>query len=280
MQYNEAMKNKLLDDINNYIEYLSSLGLLVTVHGRAVRGLLEHNIHKSPFCALVKSDSDAWDKCVRCQQKVFNRYRDGMLFGMCHAGMEEYVFFVDSGTFVSVSGYGINRGKAIERMKNISTNFNIKYAELLNVYDSALRHEAEDEKRLGTLIRPLCHMISLFELMTGSAIESQSRSKTFDSVLSFVQRHFADGISLRTVAEACSCSESTVSHLFKLYKGVPLKKYITELRLKKAADLLSESDLSVTDIALLVGFSDANWFSSAFKKRFGASPSVFRRTAR
>ncbi len=271
------MKNKLLDDINNYIEYLSSLGLLITVHGRAVQGLLEHNIHKSPFCALVKSDSDAWDKCVRCQQKVFNRYRDGMLFGMCHAGMEEYVFFVDSGTFVSVSGYGINRAKAIERMKNISTNFNIKYSELINVYDSALCHNEEDLPRLGTLIRPLCHMISLFELMAGSAIKTPSRSKTFDAALAFVQRRFAEGISVRTVAEACSCSESTVSHLFKLYTGVPLKKYIAELRLKKAADLLSESDLPVTDIALLVGFSDANWFSSAFKKRFGASPSDYRR---
>lgn len=271
------MRNKLTDDINNYIDYLESLGLSVSVHGRAVSGILEHNVHANPFCVLVKTDSDAWDKCISCQQKVFARYRDGMLFGMCHAGMEEYVFFVDSGTFVSVSGYGLNREKASERITSLSADFNLKKSELLNVYDSALRHEPEDISRLKTLIMPLCRMLSLFSLLSAGTEARQSRSKTFDSLLAFVQRRYSEDITLGQIARACSCSESTVSHLFKLYTGVSVKKYIADLRLKKAADFLSESDLSVTDIALLVGFSDANWFSSAFKKRFGVSPSDYRR---
>ena len=103
------MKEKLIYDINQYIGYLNNIGLFITVHGKGISGLLEHNIHRHPFCSLVKTDSNAWDKCILSQQKIFKQYRLDFLFGMCHVGMEEFVFFANEKTFVSVSGYGINK---------------------------------------------------------------------------------------------------------------------------------------------------------------------------
>ena len=52
------MKNTLIRDINNYISYLQKTGLWVTVHGKGIGGLLEHNIHENPYCAYVKTDED------------------------------------------------------------------------------------------------------------------------------------------------------------------------------------------------------------------------------
>lgn len=55
--------------------------------------------------------------------------------------------------------------------------------------------------------------------------------------------------------------------------------FLDWLRLKKAAELLRTTRLSVTDIAYCTGFSDSNYFTNAFRKREGCSPSVYRKSA-
>ena len=137
------MRERLIEDINRYIEHLNKQGLFVTVHGKGISGLLEHNVHSNPYCALVKTDSEAWKKCVNCQQKVFREYKRGQFFGMCYAGVEEHVFFVNDKTFVSVSGYGIDRKRAFERINRVSKDFYLDKSELINAYENSLKHEKE-----------------------------------------------------------------------------------------------------------------------------------------
>ena len=137
------MTTKLLEDIEKYIAYLGSNGLWITVHGQGIDGLLEHNIHRNPYCALVKTDSAAWQRCKQNQEKVFRRCGQDCLFGMCYAGMEEYVFFVNDKTFVSVSGYGIHKEKASERIHRLTQEYFLKETELLHVYENSLKHEPE-----------------------------------------------------------------------------------------------------------------------------------------
>ena len=54
---------------------------------------------------------------MNCWQKVCQKSSEGFFLGMCHAGIEEYVFFVNSGSFVR---YGINKEKAFERIRALS----------------------------------------------------------------------------------------------------------------------------------------------------------------
>ena len=83
-------------------------------------------------------------------------------------------------------------------------------------------------------------------------------------------------ITLRNIADACACSESTISHLFKEYTGQSVKRYINSLRLKRAEEFLVSTDLPISNIALLCGYVNTNYFSTAFKKEFGASPNQYR----
>ena len=205
--------NKLIEDINNYISYLNKRGLSVSVHGKIIGGLIEHNLHKNPFCSFVKTNDEAWEKCIKCQQKVFGKYNNEYLFGMCYAGVEEYVFFVDDKTFISVSGYGLDKDKATEYMTRLAHEYNFDLPELLTVYQQGLKHEKEDIKELNVLVKPLCHMLSLLQITIGENSLLQSKNKTFDSVLAYVQRNFMHDITLRHIADACACSESTISHL-------------------------------------------------------------------
>lgn len=271
------MQNSLINDINDYISYLNSKGLYVTVHGKLVGGLLEHNIHGNPYCSFVKTNDEAWNNCIKCQQKVFNAYSKDYLFGMCWAGVEEYVFYVDSKTFISVSGYGINKEKANKRISNLKEKFCFSKKELEMVWEQGLKHSEEDVQELKILIKPLCHMISLLQLLIGDVLIGQSKNKTFDSILSYVERNYMQDISIQHIAETCSCSKSTISHLFKEYTGSSVKKYINTLRLNQAKKLIKASDLPISNIALLCGFASINYFSAAFKNEMGISPTEYRK---
>lgn len=273
----DEMKAKLINDINNYISFLNAKGLFVTVHGKEISGLLEHNTHNNPFCLLVKTDSSAWQHCVACQQKVFALSNKEVLFGMCHAGLEEYVFFVNNKTFISVSGYGIDKVGAKKRIYRLSQNFCLDFSELLNVYENGLKHQPENIEDLKIIINPLCHMISLLHMLLFNVPEHQSQNKMFDSIIAFVNRNYMRNISLSDIAYACSCSESTICHLFKYHTGISTQKYILNLRLEQAKKLLKTSSFTITDIALMSGFNNSNYFSTTFKKEIGMSPNEYRK---
>lgn len=270
------MKNNIIGDINRYISYLEELGLYVTVHGKGISGLLEHNIHRNPFCSLVKTDNAAWDKCQVCQQRLYQEHSKGKLFGMCYAGLEEYVYFIGDKTFISVSGYAIDKERALPRINRLCDEFFIDKNELIKVYHHSLKKEKEDEIWLDTLLKPLCHMLFLLQILISDASESSTGNTMLDSIIGFVQRNFMQDISIKDIAKACACSESTVGHLFKEYTGQSAMKYINELRVKQAKQLLETSDLPIGMIAQMCGFQNINYFPTAFKKSVGVSPTAYR----
>ena len=197
---------------------------------------------------------------------------------MCYAGVEEYVFFVNDKIFVSVSGYGINEEKAIERIEYLSREYFLDKESLLYVYKNGLKKENENEEQLTTLIKPLCHMLNFLQFITLDIPERvETKSVLFDSMLNYVQFNFMNEITIRDIAQACACSQSTVCHVFKQYTGESIKKYIDNLRINQAKRLLSTSDLPINRIAQLCGFSNINYFPTAFKKQIGISPTEYRR---
>jgi transcriptional regulator GlxA family with amidase domain len=65
--------------------------------------------------------------------------------------------------------------------------------------------------------------------------------------------------------------------MFKNEVGIPPKKYLSNLKINKAKELLAESDDPINLIASSVGFSDALSFSKFFRKELGISPSQYRK---
>ena len=59
--------------------------------------------------------------------------------------------------------------------------------------------------------------------------------------------------------------------------GVTMRSYLTELRLRRAAELLENSDMSVTTVCFACGYSSLSHFLRAFHQKYGASPGQYRR---
>ncbi|MBR2467336.1 MAG: AraC family transcriptional regulator [Clostridia bacterium] len=86
-----------------------------------------------------------------------------------------------------------------------------------------------------------------------------------------------DTVSVSSLAKDCCLSEGRFSHLFKESVGTSPIKYIIELRINKAKELLAETVLSVKEIGCSVGIEDQNYFSRLFRKHAGMSPLEYRK---
>ena len=80
------------------------------------------------------------------------------------------------------------------------------------------------------------------------------------------------------LAAQFSVSETSLKNYFRGVFGQNISIYLREVRMKKAADLLTSTRLSVAEIAELVGYMNQSKFASVFKKQFGLSPLEYRRS--
>ena len=83
-------------------------------------------------------------------------------------------------------------------------------------------------------------------------------------------------LSLSTVAQQLNISANYLSNIFSKKRGIPFKKYLQQYRLQQAEKLLLDTRLSISEIALAVGFVDSNYFTKVFKEYFRLTPLKYR----
>ncbi|WP_336636437.1 AraC family transcriptional regulator [Lysinibacillus fusiformis] len=97
-----------------------------------------------------------------------------------------------------------------------------------------------------------------------------------NQIQAYIEENFAKPLTLDTIAKALRYSPSHLSIQFKQQIGCSPIEYLIQLRIGKASTLLVETDASIRDIAMGVGYHDVYYFSRLFKKRVGISPIKFR----
>jgi AraC family transcriptional regulator len=96
-------------------------------------------------------------------------------------------------------------------------------------------------------------------------------------VAAYIEERVADNIPLATLAELAKLSPFHFCRSFKRSFGMPPHRYHANRRIERAKRLLADRELSVTAIALKVGFSETSTFTAAFHRLTGQTPSHFRR---
>ena len=96
--------------------------------------------------------------------------------------------------------------------------------------------------------------------------------------LDYINEHIGDRtLSIDLIADRCNISPSYFSKLFNSYTKKTFPDYVNNLRLQRAAELLiNNRNADINDISAEVGFNSSSYFASAFKKKYGLSPSQYR----
>lgn len=97
-----------------------------------------------------------------------------------------------------------------------------------------------------------------------------------DKIKRYIEYRYAEDVKVSELAEHCGLNRSYMTKCFTEDTGLSPKEYLMQYRMKKAKELLKNSELPISNVAYTVGYSDPLAFSKMFRKREGVSPLEYR----
>jgi len=111
------------------------------------------------------------------------------------------------------------------------------------------------------------------------AVLPREGNEFVEALVKKIHEEYDQDLSISLLSEQAGFNASYISRIFKAATGKGFVQYLTEIRMKEAAELLKTSKMSVAEIAKSVGFWDVGHFSRTFKREFGLSPADSRKSA-
>lgn len=160
---------------------------------------------------------------------------------------------------------------------------NYQEAELIPVSNFSLTKQffkemltAWDNKRSANYIKAQFYLLLDSLLDTGN---KDGFSTAYLRCVEYVNSNFADpALNIDKLCRDLYVCRSTVQRAFNLNLGMSPSQYLTKLRIEKSLKILVSENIPVSEVSALCGFSDEKYFSRAFKKYYGFSPSEARKS--
>lgn len=129
-------------------------------------------------------------------------------------------------------------------------------------------------RRFSDIIKMIEHyldlVINIFEQ------EQNSSNYAIYQVEQYIRLHYPEDITLNSLADLVYLNPNYLSNVFAQVTGCTLNRYIKQIRMEKAQELLLNTNMKVSDISQAVGYPNTSYFCKSFQKMFGATPERFR----
>ncbi len=150
------------------------------------------------------------------------------------------------------------------------------FSELEHLLDSTIEeYSAERHGKKTMLLSYFMQIVTRLSRLYDAPSEQREISGIAEAA-AFMENHYMEDIAIEQVLEVSHYSQRHFIRLFSSAYNTTPQKYLMSIRIRRACTLLKDSTLPITEIALRCGFSDSNYFSRAFKKANGMTPSQYR----
>jgi AraC-type DNA-binding domain-containing proteins len=252
--------------------------------------------HTNPFCMYIKQDKDKYFDCLSMIRKMYNKCDrlKSNCFGMCHAGLGEYVVPISDGETlfgsINIGFFPVGKERSSYRIKKVCQSSEILDTDTaLKLYNKHIRVPTISPDELLPMIEVVAEYLALtYANVQATHSVSQIGKKHYNSsedtvishAIEYIRQNYNTKIGVSEIAEFCHCSESYISHIFKRRTGVNINTYINKTRVEFSKHYLITTNDSMSDISINIGFNDPNYFSRVFTELIGCPPSEFRRRFR
>lgn len=136
--------------------------------------------------------------------------------------------------------------------------------------------------RIDGLLRRPFHIHELLERVTSLLVLAGEKASLprlrhrVSKAVEYVSCHYSEPLTVGMVASAIGVSPSHLAHLFRAEMGLPLRGYVTKVRVEVAKHFLCETNEKLDAIAELTGFCDASHLSRVFCRAAGLRPGQYR----
>ncbi|NLZ45635.1 MAG: helix-turn-helix domain-containing protein [Clostridiales bacterium] len=217
--------------------------------------------------------------------KIGHGYKNANNFKICNIMFRPNIFNSARGYIGTLSGF--HALFVIEPFLTESGGFKSRLRLSVEEYDKikSLIQSMIGEysaKRAGwqTSIKSLFMIMSveLSRIYSFENIHEKESAIYIAKPIAYIEEHFKEQISLNELANMVNISPRHFTRLFsETYSMTPIK-YINLLRLNSACRLLKSTTMNISEISYASGFSDSNYFSRVFRKKFGKTPLEYRRS--
>lgn len=107
------------------------------------------------------------------------------------------------------------------------------------------------------------------------SVASSSRQRIL-TIVEYMNRHYFEPLQTEELAARCGLSKYHFIHLFRMCMGMTPYSYLIRIRMERAETLLQTGDMTVQEVAFVCGYNDPLYFSRAFSRHFGVSPTDYK----
>ena len=242
--------------------------------------------HLCDFCLTIKDNKEGLRACIDCDRTrggeiVLNSRRP--VFRRCHAGLEEVLIPV----YMKGRRVGLLYGGQV-RPKNLSSeefsqikahwqSLGHDVPELEALYKALPEAQPESFQSMTRLLQALAELAERrADISDLLAAQAAHQLTPVQRALKWMADHYEKPITLRDAAKHVHLSPSRLSHLFTEAKGPNFRDRLIGLRMARAMELLSMTNLAVKEISRKVGYENPNFFCRIFRKKSGYSPLQYR----
>lgn len=162
--------------------------------------------------------------------------------------------------------------------KILHTGISSKYQELFLSMIRELQLPRPCQEELSTLYLRELFLLLKRQKLEGSFQKSEIQ-KEMEAAVHFFHENYTSDIVIEDYARKLHMSTCWFIRCFRQYTGMPPRKYLTAIRIRKAVELLESTHCKAGEIGAIVGYENPLYFSRIFKSQTGLSPSQYRKAA-
>ena len=157
---------------------------------------------------------------------------------------------------------------------NHKKHINLLFSKILREYSGK---EFYSEKLCKNYVHELLVLLYRYIYSEDDVTIDNDSTGPIEKAIRYIYNNYQKKLSLAEIADICHMNPSYFSRLFKKTTGINLVPYINTIRVKAASTLLSDTDMTIIEIANTCGFDNLQHFCEIFKKIKGVSARQFRK---
>lgn len=254
-------------------------GIWINIHDLSGKDIQIRDAH-TDFCRAIHSTPEGYARCVSCDANASSICREikHAYSYRCHAGIcETLVPIFDKGEVISYLGFGqlLTTTPPPEKQWEYTRSTLSWYSgDLEMLHEKFLRIPQYSDKKFEALTEILKILAAHVENSNTVIAAGYTDLQQLELYLS---KHYIEKLTIKSICEDLNFGATKLCDLAKtLSNGHSLTWLIASYRVSAAQKLLISSDKPISEIALMVGYEDYNYFTKIFKKITGITPSKYR----
>lgn len=251
-------------------------GARISIHNQFFEEIAGYPESLTMFCREVQKNPKIKNHCIESDRFAFEKVKStGVLYTYkCGCGLTE--------TVAPIYHYGVISGYFM--MGQISETDDLSNIEqkCISLFDSkescsaavAAIHVLQKDK-FDSYVNILS-VLAEYLTMTNSV--APKFTDIAEKTHHYLNANYGSKISVDMLCETFFCSRTTLMNKFRKTYGMTVFEYLNNIRLEKSAELLCKTKESIKNTALQCGFTDQNYFSKIFYKKYGCSPTDYRKS--